>query len=145
MSARRSLSALVSGLLFGVGLTLSGMLNPTKVQDFLDFTGSWDPSLALVMGGALLVTFFAFPRILKRPHPLFATRFHVPMGRHIDGPLLAGAVLFGLGWGLAGFCPGPALAGAATGARPAILFTVALLAGMAIHRVYDELRRPQAH
>jgi uncharacterized membrane protein YedE/YeeE len=147
----RSGAPLGLGVLFGLGLAISGMLNPRKVQDFLDFLNllvpgggqtGWDPSLALVMGGALLVSFVTFPIILRRPRPLLAPRFYLPGSTRVDWQLMVGAALFGAGWGLSGFCPGPALAGAATGSKPAIQFGVAMLAGMALHRAYSELRPP---
>lgn len=126
----RLLISLIAGLLFGVGLALSGMMNPAKVQNFLDFAGDWDPSLALVMVAALAVTVPAFHLIGKRERPLVASAFHIPNRTEIDGPLLGGAALFGIGWGLVGFCPGPALAALSTGAWQPILFVVAMAVGM---------------
>lgn len=143
MSALRSLVCGILGALFGIGLTISGMIHPRKVQGFLDFTGSWDPSLLFVMAGAVGVTLVAFPWILRRDRPLLAPRFHVPVTREIDGPLILGAVLFGVGWGLSGFCPGPALVGLATGSRSALIFVGAMLLGMALHRAYQHLRQPR--
>jgi uncharacterized membrane protein YedE/YeeE len=107
MSARKHSAALFYGALFGVGLYLSGMVEPARVQGFLDVAGNWDPSLLFVMGGAVLVTFFAFPRILRAERPVLASKFHLPVAKAIDGKLLLGAALFGVGWGLSGFCPGP--------------------------------------
>jgi uncharacterized membrane protein YedE/YeeE len=143
MSAQRSLISLALGALFGVGLAVSGMIQPKKVQDFLDVSGSWDPSLLLVMGGALLVTFVTFPLILKRSQPVLGHKFHLPAARTVDAKLVIGAALFGIGWGLGGFCPGPALVGLSTGSRAAMIFVVAMLLGMALHRSYHELRHPQ--
>ena len=126
-------AALGSGVLFGVGLTSSGMVQPLKVIGFLDVAGAWDPTLALVMGGALAVTALAFPMILRRARPLWADSFSLPTRRDVDAQLLAGSVLFGIGWGLGGFCPGPALAALALGASGAWIFTAAMGAGMLLH------------
>ena len=100
----------ISGLLFGLGLAISNMLNPQRVLAFLDIFGVWDPTLAFVMGGALLITVPSFAKVLKRKKPLFASIFELPIKTDIDRSLIIGAVLFGLGWGLAGLCPGPAIA-----------------------------------
>ena len=136
----QSLAALVAGVVFGAGLALSQMTNPTKVQNFLDFLGTWDPSLALVMGGALAAAALRFPQVTRRGAPLFASHFALPTRRDLDPELLVGAALFGVGWGLAGLCPGPALAGLATGVPGVAVFVAAMLAGMAIHRwVYRRL------
>lgn len=145
MMAKRSLVSLALGALFGLGLTIAGMIHPLKVQDFLDVTdlaGRWDPSLGLVMGGALLVTLVSYSFILRRSQPVLGHKFHLPVGKDIDRRLVAGAVLFGVGWGLGGFCPGPALVGLATGSRPAMIFVVAMLLGMALHRAFHDLRQP---
>jgi uncharacterized membrane protein YedE/YeeE len=130
-----ALGALLAGILFGLGLAVSQMINPAKVLAFLDFADRWDPSLALVMAGALGVTALGYRLALKRPAPLLAPRFEVPTWREIDRRLLAGAVLFGIGWGLVGFCPGPAIASLAYGVRESIIFVAAMLAGMALFRV----------
>lgn len=129
-AASRSVVALLAGLLFGAGLTVSGMVNPHRVIGFLDITGRWDPTLALVMGGALLVTFPTFPRVLRRSRPLFAARFELPTKVRVDGALLLGAALFGAGWGIGGFCPGPGIAALATGSVDVVLFVAAMLLGM---------------
>ena len=145
---KKRMASLALGLLFGVGLTMSGMLQPQKVQDFLDFSdikGRWDPSLALVMGGAVLITLLSFPLILRRSHPVLGAKFHVPTLKHLDSRLVTGAALFGIGWGLGGFCPGPALVGLATGSRASLVFVAAMVVGMALHRVYHDLRQPQSH
>ena len=145
---KKRMASLALGLLFGVGLTMSGMLQPQKVQDFLDFSdikGRWDPSLALVMGGAVLITLLSFPMILRRSHPVVGTKFHVPTLNHLDFKLATGAALFGIGWGLGGFCPGPALVSLVTGSRAALVFVAAMVAGMALHRVYHDLRQQQSH
>jgi uncharacterized protein len=128
----RNIIAFLCGLVFAVGLGLSGMTHPSKVLGFLDVAGAWDPSLACVMGGALGVNLLLFPRILERARPLLDTTFHVPVKRAIDLRLLAGAALFGAGWGIAGYCPGPAVVTAASGAVPAIVFALAMLGGMAL-------------
>lgn len=140
MSFRKQIAALFTGALFGVGLYLSGMIDPQKVQDFLDVTGRWDPSLAFVMGGAVLVTWLAFPRVLAQPKPLLGSKFHLPTAKAIDGKLIVGAALFGIGWGMAGFCPGPALFGVVSGSHSAIWFVAAMLAGMMLEHTYQRLR-----
>jgi uncharacterized membrane protein YedE/YeeE len=126
--------SLVAGVLFGAGLAVGEMTNPAKVLSFLDFTGGWDPSLAFVMGAALLVS--AASQILaRRPGERFArARGAIPTATRIDARLLGGSVLFGLGWGLAGLCPGPAIAGLASGSPGVTLFAVSMLAGMTLHR-----------
>lgn len=127
------LSALLTGLLFGVGLLLSGMTDPAKVQGFLDLAGAWDPSLIMVMGGAIAVAAPAFALARRRPRSLLGAPMQLPAGGKIDKPLLLGSLAFGAGWGLAGFCPGPALVSAAAGRWQAVLFVLAMLTGMAIH------------
>jgi uncharacterized protein len=129
---RRFSASFFAGVLFGAGLTISQMVNPEKVTDFLDFFGRWDPSLAFVMGSALAVTFAFFRIILRRPHPLFALEFHVSGGRRIDSRLIGGSALFGIGWGLAGFCPGPAVASLAYGRWQSAIFVVAMIVGMVL-------------
>lgn len=145
MSALRPLVSLSIGALFGIGLTLSGMLQPQKIQDFLDFTGNWDPSLLLVMGGALTVTFLTFPLILGQSQPVLEGKFHLPaaQAKKIDAKLLIGSGLFGIGWGLSGFCPGPALVGLSTGSRSAAIFVGSMLLGMALWTAIFR-RRPVA-
>ena len=118
------------GLLFGLGLILSGMTDPSKVIGFLDIFGLWDPSLALVMGGAIAVGFFAFALAKKRDVNFLGGALHLPTSSQIDKPLVIGAVLFGAGWGVAGFCPGPALVSLASGQIKAAAFVVFMLAGM---------------
>lgn len=124
-----------AGLLFGFGLGLAGMLQPSKVSGFLDFFGHWDPTLAFVMGGAVIVHFILFRLILRRASPLFSGKFHLPTRRDIDVPLVLGAAIFGLGWGYGGYCPGPGLVSLATLSAPTVVFVLAMLAGMVIqHR-----------
>ena len=125
---------LFAGTLFGLGLAISGMVNPAKVIGFLDFAGDWDPTLALVFGGALLVAIPAFRPILKRPRPVLAEKFALPTKKDADARLLAGAAIFGIGWGLAGLCPGPAVTALASGLAPVFAFVAAMVAGMAIYK-----------
>jgi uncharacterized protein len=123
-----------AALLFGIGLVISGMANPAKVLNFLDVAGTWDPSLAFVMGGAVAVTAIGYKLILMRPRPVFAPAFQLPTQRAIDARLLVGAAIFGIGWGLAGFCPGPALTSLGLGAPGTLAFVPAMLVGMAAAR-----------
>ena len=126
------LTAGFAGLIFGIGLHLSGMSNPAKVLNFLDLFGSFDPSLILVMGGALAITAIGYRLVWQRSAPLFDSAFHVPTNTLIDRQLLGGAVLFGMGWGLVGICPGPALSALLLGSWPIWLFVVAMLVGMGV-------------
>ena len=134
-----ALSAFAAGLVFGLGLILSGMSDPGKVIGFLDVTGSWDPSLAFVMGGAIFVSFFAFRFAGKRAKAFLGGAMHLPQRRDIDNRLVGGSVLFGIGWGLAGFCPGPALVSFSSGVDKAAVFVVAMLGGMLIYKALDEM------
>jgi uncharacterized membrane protein YedE/YeeE len=129
----RTLVALFAGALFGLGLAVSGMMNPAKVIGFLDFAGGWDPTLAFVMGGALLVSIPAFRLILGRQRPVLAGGFELPTSSALDARLLGGAALFGVGWGLSGFCPGPAVAALVTGLAPVFAFVAAMMAGMVVY------------
>lgn len=133
--------ALVVGLLFGLGLIVSGMTDPSKVQNFLDLAGSWDPSLALVMGGAILVGLVAFRLAANRSRAILDGPMRWPTTARIDRRLVLGGLAFGVGWGLAGYCPGPALASLATGTVKPLIFTGALLAGMAIFELLERLPR----
>lgn len=119
------------GLLFGVGLVVSGMADPNKILNFLDFAGMWDPSLLFVMGGAVIVAFIGYRLVLKRPRPLLASSFHLPTRTMIDRRLFIGPAIFGIGWGLGGFCPGPALTSLGLGEAGTLLFVPAMLIGMA--------------
>lgn len=130
----RQITALVAGILFGAGLAVSQMVNPAKVLAFLDLAGRWDPSLALVMGGALATTFVGYRVVLGRDRPVFADRFQLPAARDVDARLLVGAGIFGIGWGLVGYCPGPALASLAFARVESVLFILAMLAGAAVYR-----------
>jgi uncharacterized membrane protein YedE/YeeE len=123
--------SLIAGLLFGVGLAVSGMADPAKVQNFLDLFGSWDPSLAFVMAGAVLTTFVGYRWALRRPAPLLEGSFALPKSSDVDKGLLLGAAVFGIGWGLAGFCPGPAVVSVPLLAPGTVVFVVAMLAGIA--------------
>lgn len=133
------LSGLLSGLIFGVGLILAGMTNPMKVQNFLDVFGTWDPSLAFVMGGAIAVAMPGFALVKKRSQPLFADLFHLPTRNDIDSRLVVGASVFGVGWGLGGLCPGPALTALPLSAPSIIAFVVAMFVGMWLARQFIEL------
>ena len=128
-----ALIAVVSGLLFGLGLIASGMTSPAKVKGFLDLFGAWDPSLALVMAGAIAVGAVAFAVAGRRTVSWTGTRLEIPASAVIDGRLIAGGVLFGAGWGVAGLCPGPALVAASAGSTAALGFVAAMLVGMALH------------
>jgi uncharacterized membrane protein YedE/YeeE len=130
---KRLVVAFACGLLFALGLAISGMTHPAKILAFLDFAGVWDPSLACVMAGGVLVNVVLFRVAFRRGSPLLASSFALPDKRAIDGRLVGGAAVFGIGWGLGGFCPGPAVVSLAGGAAPVIVFVVAMLAGMAIH------------
>jgi len=134
MMARLSTS-LVSGFIFGLGLVISGMSNPAKVIGFLDLAGAWDPTLLLVMGGALAVTIPGFWLLKKRARPLFAERFELPTRKDLDARLVAGAALFGLGWGIAGFCPGPAITALAAARLDVALFVAAMIVGALAYRM----------
>ena len=131
---RDFLPGLLAGLIFGAGLALSDMVNPARVQGFLDVAGDWDPTLALVIGAAIAPSAIAYLIRRRMERPLLEARFSIPESRLLDRPLLAGAALFGLGWGMVGLCPGPALAGLVLGAWQPWLFVLAMLAGMALHR-----------
>lgn len=134
----KGLAAFMTGLLFGLGLLISGMTDPNRVQDFLDLAGRWDPTLAFVMGGALLVTVPAFALLRRRQRPIFAERFGWPALATVDARLVGGALLFGVGWGLVGLCPGPALVNLVTGHVGVLVFCLAMVAGMLLHdRVID--------
>ncbi len=135
------LSEFIVGLLFGWGLLISGMTDPGKVIGFLDLTGSWDPSLAMVMGGAIAVGFFAFGIAKKRTSNFLGGALHLPTSSDVDKRLILGALLFGAGWGLAGFCPGPGIVSMAAGQPKAAVFVVAMLAGMLVFEWMDRLGR----
>jgi uncharacterized membrane protein YedE/YeeE len=127
--------AVLTGLVFGTGISISGMIDPAKVLNFFDVAGTWDPSLAFVMGGALLVTFFGYRLAWRRKAPLFGRRFDVPASTIIDRQLVGGSALFGIGWGLAGFCPGAAIPALGTGRWEVALFLVAVVVGFFLRRL----------
>lgn len=126
----RILTIYLIGLVFGVGISISGMANPAKVLNFFDVAGTWDPSLAFVMGGALIVTFIGYRYVLKRPAPFLSASFQLPTRRDLDLPLIGGSAAFGVGWGIAGFCPGGALPALGTGQAEVFIFVAALLGGI---------------
>ncbi|CAH1070332.1 YeeE/YedE family protein [Candidatus Nitrotoga sp. 1052] len=137
------LMALITGLIFGLGLILSGMTDPAKVIGFLDIAGAWNPSLVFVMGGAILIAAIAFHFAKTRSKALLGDDMRLPTARQIDRRLVLGGLAFGVGWGLTGYCPGPALASLAIGGSKPLIFVVAMLAGMAIFEIQD--RRSSAH
>ncbi len=124
---------LLAGFIFGMGLALSNMIDPNKVLNFLDIMGDWDPSLAFVMIGALCVSTLAYQRIPKRTQPVLEDHFRIPSNTKIDKSLILGAVLFGIGWGMAGFCPGPALSSVGLALLDPVIFVFAMLCGFATH------------
>ncbi|MGC2412197.1 MAG: YeeE/YedE family protein [Stellaceae bacterium] len=134
---KRSLAAFFAGLIFGLGLVVSHMIDPAKVLGFLDLAGNWDPSLALVMIGAIPVSAIGYWATQGRPAPVLDTQFHGPTRTAVDAPLVVGAALFGIGWGLIGFCPGPALTSLILGRWQSWVFVAAMLAGMVIYRFLD--------
>jgi uncharacterized protein len=131
-------SQFVIGLIFGLGLVISGMSDPAKVLNFLDLagigSGTWDPSLAFVMAGAVAVTFVGYNRIQKQPRPVFGEKFHLPTKQELDLRIISGPAIFGVGWGLAGFCPGPAVTALGFGSSAAVIFVAAMAAGMMLAR-----------
>ncbi|WP_458759200.1 DUF6691 family protein [Afipia sp. TerB] len=134
---------LALGFLFGAGLVISGMADPAKVLNFLDLFGTWDPSLAFVMGGAVVVAFLGYRLVLRRERPIVGSAFHLPTRNDIDVRLIAGPAIFGIGWGLGGFCPGPALAALGLGAAGTLIFVPAMLIGMGVARfIGQSITRP---
>lgn len=131
----RLVTAYLIGLVFGVGIAVSGMINPAKVLNFFDVAGTWDPSLIFVMGGALVVTFIGYRLTLKRSGPVLSDNFQIPTNKQIDLPLVGGSALFGVGWGIAGFCPGGALPALGTGRIEVLVFVAALVAGILVTRL----------
>jgi uncharacterized membrane protein YedE/YeeE len=137
--------ALIAGLLFGLGLGVSQMIDRERVLGFLDVAGNWDPTLAFVMGGAVLVTLISFRFVLRRPHPIFSPKFYLPTRNDIDRPLLIGAGLFGIGWGIAGYCPGPGITATVLGIANPFIFLAAMIAGSLTYRaIAPRLAAPQA-
>jgi uncharacterized protein len=142
---RDTLAGLLCGLIFGFGLLISGMMQPTKVLGFLDlFGGAWDPSLAVVMAAALAVAAAGYALARRQGRPLFAAQSLWPAARQVDGPLVTGAVLFGIGWGLVGLCPGPAIENLATGSVRVLAFVAAMVAGMLLQRAWQQRIQTQA-
>lgn len=139
MKSKMMLSAFVAGLLFSIGLAVSGMTMPTKVVGFLNIFGAWDPALIGVMGGGILVAFFTFRRLKLWEHPLFAGAFQIPDRTDITPSLIIGSAMFGIGWGTLGYCPGPAVASIVTGSTDVLVFIVAMVVGMLAHRVASPL------
>lgn len=132
-----TITALLAGIIFGLGLILGGMANPAKVLDFLDLAGRWDPSLAVVMGGAIAVGILPFARATNRARTALGAPIQLPTSRQIDKRLVLGSITFGIGWGLAGFCPGPALVALGFGLPKAAIFVGAMVAGMALFEIID--------
>ena len=130
------LFSFIASVLFGLGLAISGMLNPAKVIGFLDITGKWDPSLAFVMGSALVVTVFSFRWVLRRPTPIISDIFHLPTKKNLDGKLITGAAIFGVGWAVSGLCPGPALASVGFLDKNILIFVLALIIGSLLANVH---------
>jgi uncharacterized membrane protein YedE/YeeE len=126
------LTSVIAGFLFGAGLTISGMVNPMKVQNFLDLFGTWDPTLLFVFGSALAVTLAGYALELRQPKPLFAKRFYLPDTTGVDAHLMGGAIIFGVGWGLSGYCPAPGIASLAFGHIESFVFVAAMAIGMAL-------------
>lgn len=137
---KQSIAALIAGILFGLGLAVSQMVNPAKVLGFLDIAGRWDPSLLLVMAGGLTVTFAGYRLIQGRAAPVFAPRFELPTRRDLDRRLIGGAAIFGIGWGLVGFCPGPAFVSLAFGLEESLTFVAAMIIGAWIQHWSDRAR-----
>jgi len=135
--------ALITGIVFGTGIAVSGMMDPAKVLNFFDIAGSWDPSLAFVMGGALVVTFVGYRLVWRRSAPLFAGQFQVPTGSAIDMKLVGGSALFGIGWVIAGFCPGAAIPALGTGRWEVALFLIAVVFGFYLRRIVAPNRPAQ--
>lgn len=132
------------GVIFGTGIVVSGMANPAKVINFFDVAGTWDPSLAFVMGGALVVAAVGYKLVFLRGRPMFEGKFMLPTARNLDARLIGGSALFGVGWGIAGFCPGGALPALGTGRIEVILFVIAMLGGIFAAKYLQSLSRPKA-
>lgn len=138
---RASAPALLAGLIFGAGLTVSDMVNPARVLAFLDIAGAWDPALGFVMAGAVLASAIGYALSRRMRRPVFGTNFLIPENRMVDSQLIGGAALFGIGWALVGFCPGPAVAGLVFGLWQPWLFVAAMVTGMALHRLVASAQR----
>lgn len=136
-----ALSAFAVGLIFGIGLIIAGMTDPSKIIGFLNLAGPWDPSLALVMGGAVAVGLIAFALARRRTNAFLGGAMHLPTARQIDRRLVLGSLVFGIGWGLAGYCPGPAVVSVGMGQDKAVVFVLAMLAGMGIYELLERFRQ----
>ncbi|MDW7746237.1 DUF6691 family protein [Halomonas sp.] len=130
----KTIMGYVAGLIFGLGLAISGMTDPARVLGFLDVAGAWDPTLMFVLGGAVITNFIGYRLVLRRPNPVFGEHFQLPTRQDIDGRLIGGAALFGIGWGLSGYCPGPAFASIAGLSGPLLAMLVAMVAGWFLAR-----------
>lgn len=144
MNIKENLAALVAGFIFAMGLGISGMTLPTKVQGFLDLFGDWDPSLAFVMGGAVIVYAIGYPLIVKRERPRFVERFSLPTRTDLTPRLVLGSALFGVGWGLAGLCPGPAVVATSTATVDILLFVGAMATGIGLHALLERRESAKA-
>lgn len=133
------LVSLLTGLIFGIGLIISGMTSPSKVINFLDVAGRWDPSLLLVMGNAVAAAYFGFRYAKKLPLSILGNSIKLPLNKTIDAPLILGSIIFGIGWGLVGYCPGPALASVITGEAKTLVFTQAMILGMALFEIFKNI------
>ena len=136
---KQKLIALLSGLLFGLGLSLSQMIDRDRVLGFLDVSGDWDPTLLFVLGGAVTVTVIAFRFVLRLPRPIFNSKFYLPTRKDIDLPLILGTAIFGIGWGIAGYCPGPGITALVLGTSNPVLFVIAFIVGSLIYQWYAGL------
>ena len=134
MTSKQNIAALLTGVLFGIGLAVAQLIDPNKIQNFLDIAGTWDASLMLVLGAALGVSFFAIRTILKQQSPRFAARFSLPSKPNVDRSLLIGAALFGIGWGMAGYCPGPGFTALALSSWEPVIFLLTMTVGFILHR-----------
>ncbi|MDR5901672.1 DUF6691 family protein [Halomonas icarae] len=133
-SAMKTVAGYIAGLIFGLGLAVSGMTDPSRVLGFLDLFGAWDPTLMFVLGGAVVTNFIGYRLVLRRPNPLFAERFQLPTRQELDARLIGGSALFGIGWGLSGYCPGPAIASVGGLTAPLVAMLVAMVAGWFLAR-----------
>jgi uncharacterized protein len=140
---RYIIAAFLCGFLFGCGLTVSNMIDANKIQNFLDFTGNWDPSLAFVMLGAVVVTWIGYRFVLRQAQPQFAEKFHLPEKKEIDSSLVLGSALFGIGWGLAGYCPGPAITALGLGIMDAMYFVIGMLISSLVYQLYQHYSNDQ--
>lgn len=136
---KNGLTALIVGFVFAIGLGISGMTQPGKVVGFLDLFGSWDPSLMFVMGGSILVHFFTYRLIRRRSSPLLSANWHVPTKRDLTPALIVGSFIFGVGWALAGYCPGPAVTSLATFESRPVIFVLSMLVGMVLFKLFDKV------